>query len=473
MQEFFHAGQNANKETINSFEKMLRGERTLYFDVHEIESLHDHFVENDNLEMADRVLAIGLSLHPDSISLKTRKASMLTDKGALDEAVEMLSTLKEIDSSNSDIYINLGWIFLKKGEIGKALEYFENAVKLTNEDDKADILLEIGINLNQNDFNLEAVPFLERSLLINPDNESALFEVAYGYDRLDMNQKSTAAYEHLLEINPFIENAWYNLGIQHNKLFRYNESIDAYDYTIALNPNYSDAYFNKGNTYVNMGKFDKALDCYLEHASFKEDLNQTYQYIGDCWEQLSNPAMAVRFFQKSLELEPTNADAMYGYATALMALGDFEESIIMINQALSINPIQSDYYFALAQAYLEMSDLKQCAHSLEIGLSLSPNELLAWLELIKLKVTLSKRFNADNFIKKARREYGEELPSLLYLDAYISFYLKRDIKSTITKLNIAIMADRNMLDELHEEAAAMLEHEDIKEIVKNSDINKN
>lgn len=465
MQEFFHANQDETNETIERFEKMLRGERTLYFDVHEIESLYDYFVEMGNFDFAQKVLAAGLSLHPDAITLKIRQASLLTDQDMLDEALALLYALVKIDAHNSDVFINLGWIFLKKDSVDTALQYFETAVQLCGSDDREELLLEIGINLNQSDYYNQAITYLNRCLAVNPNSENGLFELAYAYDKIDRTELSIATYEQLLSINPYLENAWYNLGIQYNKCDRFQEAVDAYDFALTINGDYSDAYFNKGNTLVNMGLFEQAMDAYFEHASFKRDLNQTYQYIGDCWEQLGNAEMAIRFFQKSLELDPLNADSMYGYCTALISQGKLDEGIMMIRQALSINPMNPDYYFALAQAFLEKEDFKQCTESLEIGLSLAPEEILAWIELLKIKAVYSKRFTVEGFMKKALREHGHQNAALMYLEAYISFFLEKNIAKTKEKLNKALENDPLMIDEIKEEAAKMIANDEIRELI--------
>ncbi len=465
MQEFFHAGDDANKEIFDSFEKMLRGEKSLYLDVHQIESLYDYYVELENYELADKALSLGLLIHPNAISLKIRQASHLTDQGELDQALKMLDILKIIDPNNSEILINIGWIYLKKENVDVALRYFDEAVKVADREDQEDLLVEIGTNLNHNNYHREAIRYLFRCMLINVNNENGIFEIAYAYDRVDNAEQSIEAYEHLVSINPFLENAWYNLAIIYNKTLRYDDAIAAYDYALTINPDYIDAHFNKANTYVNMGQFAKALDSYFEHASYKTDLTLTYQYIGDCWEQLGEGSMAIRFFMKSLELDPQNADAMYGCSTALISLGRIDDGLLMIKEALSINPLNSDYYFAMAQAYLEKKDFKQCIKSIEIGLSLSPMEVLAWIELVKLKYRTLKRFNADSFIKKAMREYGHTNGALLYLDAYISFFIHKDIEATKSKLLKAINMAADMMPEIESEITELLNNEDIKQML--------
>ncbi len=100
-----------------------------------------------------------------------------------------------------------------------------------------------------------------------------------------------------------------------------------------------------------------------------------------------------------------------------------------------------------------------------IGISLDPEEILAWIELLKIKAIQSKRFSPNNFLKKARREYGLHNSALMYLDAYISFFLENDIVKTKEKLTRALEVDPHMIDEIQDELLIMLENDEIKGLI--------
>ena len=102
---------------------------------------------------------------------------------------------------------------------------------------------------------------------------------------------------------------------------------------------------------------------------------------------------------------------------------------------------------------------------MEIGLSLAPEEILAWIELLKLKAVYSKRFSVEAFMKKAWREHGRRNCALKYLDAYISFFMEKNIVKTKEKLIKALEANPLMIDEMKEEAALMIINDEIRELI--------
>lgn len=460
MHDFFHTSKDDVQEVMGRFEKMLSGKTSQYFDVHEVESLYDYFVENDLLDLAEKIIAIGLKQHPKATGIMARNASLLTDKGLIQEALHILESLVLLDSNNSEIFINLGWVYLRKGEKEKALRCFDQAIELAD-DEPEELLMEVGYNLNQNGFYQDALPYLQGCIKLRPNFENALFELAFAYDKLDNLDLSVLTYEQLLHLNPFYETAWYNIGIQYNKLERFSEALEAYDFAIAIRPDYSEAYFNKGNTLISMARFEEAMDAYIDHLSMSNDRTPVYQYIGDCWEQLGDGSMAIRFFELALHFDGENPDIYYGYGTALLSTGEIQKSIEMLYKALAINSFNPDYFFALAQAYLEHDQVKRSIQCLESGLALSPDEILAWIELFKMKMVTNQRFNHWIFLKKMRKEYGADNPALLYMEAYLNYYADGDVSKTKLSLLKAFKNHPLMLEEITPEIGEMLYNQEI------------
>ncbi len=68
-------------------------------------------------------------------------------------------------------------------------------------------------------------------------------------------------------------------------------------------------------------------------------------------------------------------------------------------------------------------------------------------------------------MKKAWREYGQQNSALMYLDAYISFFLEKNIAKTKEKLSKAMENDPLMIVEIKDEAAKMLANDEIRELI--------
>lgn len=446
MQDFLHTSHDEVLQVVERFEKMIGTDKVEYFDVHQIETIFEFYYDNNLPDQAERILNIGLAQHPDSSSLLVKKAIFIADHGDINEAFQLLVEIAPIESTNPDVFMTLGWIMLQKNSTSQAIEYFHQAVDISF-DDREEILLEISYNLNQHEFYLESINFLELLLKLNPDNENALFEYAFSLDKVLEYEQSIKTYEILLEVNPFSENGWYNLGIIHNKLGNFNEALKAYDFAIAINPLHEEAYFNKGNSLVQSGCFREAIDAYIEHISLSQDILLTYQYIADCWEQMGNYDLAVRFYQHVIKEVPKQADAWYGLGTTLMEKENFTGGLQAIDQAISINPLNADYWFAHARGLFELDKGEDAARSLENGLNLDPHELTGWLELIKLKMVLDTNFEPDTYINELLKQY-EDVAAIHYLSAITHYQHLNDKSSALIALQKALSLDSEGINDI-------------------------
>jgi tetratricopeptide (TPR) repeat protein len=69
-----------------------------------------------------------------------------------------------------------------------------------------------------------------------------------------------------------------------------------------------------------------------------------------------NDKAAIRYFQKSLELDPTNSTALFNMGISYGELGEFERAITAINQAIALDPTQDVYYYGRGRVHLLAGD---------------------------------------------------------------------------------------------------------------------
>lgn len=424
MQDFLQGNFDETNEALERFLTMNSGKKEVYFDVHQIESLFEYYLEQSQLDEAEHILTVGLKQHPSSIPLKIKSTVLLAERGFFDEAISILESYKSIDQHSAEINMSLGWLYLKKGFLDNALMAFDKAIELSI-DEAESFFLDIGFNLNQEGYYSEAIYYLSYATIQYEDNENILFELAYAYDKADQIDDGIETYLILLELNPYFENAWYNLGILYNKKGEFTKAIDAYEYSIAINVEHSESYFNMGNSYAHLSQFDKALECYHIYASYGNENHITYQYLGECWEQLNRPEMAIRYYQLVLNQNENAPDAWYGMGTALMALNLNEDGISALNHALELNPENPDYWFAYARGCYETNNIALAINSLEKGISFDPEEVSAWIELVQLHMQHSADFDFIDFIDKALTKYPT-IGAVSYIAAVIYFKYAKD-----------------------------------------------
>ncbi len=399
MQEYSHADQEGTRETVERFEELVQLNQESYFDVFQIESIFDYYHQNNILDKAEMAISMGLRQHPDSTNLKLKLSTLYLELDKEEEALDVLNYLKEVESNNAEVFLNLGIIHTRFAEKNDAIKNFELALKHCISEDLADYIFEISFNLNQEGYYLEAKNLINYYLKQFSNNENILFELAYAYDKLNEIDQGIETYNNLLDINPYLENAWYNLGILYNKQENFTDAIEAYNITIAIAPNLSEAYFNKANSLAQTGKFIEALNCYAEYISYSYPSTITYYYMGDCWENLGNYNLASRLYKAAVELDPYHMESLRSLGRTSYKVQDYETSIFAFDKAVSIDPKSSDLWRALGKSYKKFKKPAEAKRCLKRALINQHQDTKNWIEMYEFLEENEKEFNAIPFLE--------------------------------------------------------------------------
>ena len=385
MHESLQTEHNEVNEDVARFEKMESGNTEYYFDVEDIENIFDFYTVNGQLENAERVLQLGLKLHPASISLLERKTYIFLEKGEEENAIPLMEELLKFEESDPCLYFNLGLSYLKTGKPNKSLSYYKKALANAY-DEEEEIILDIANSLNQYEQYNEAIDFLEEGCEKYPKNEDLLFELAYAYDKKEMIDKSISIYIYLLEINPFVENAWYNLGILYNENEDYAKSVECYNYALAVNPAIKEALFNKANALMNLEEFHKALDCYIEYVSYGEDIILAYQYIAECLEQLELYDLSLRFYELTITKAPLDFFTWVDYLSLIISQKHTEKALEKTAEALKFTDEFPEFMYLRGKAFWLANDYQYAFFWIEKSIEISPDNfryLYGWIQLKK------------------------------------------------------------------------------------------
>ncbi len=126
-------------------------------------------------------------------------------------------------------YANLGVLYSRKGELDKAIDYYNKALKSNREIDSPR-LAQIYVNLG----------------------------ATYGRKGDYLNE--VASNLRALKLDPYNFQAYSNLGIAYALIGEYDKALQYARRAIALNPQYSDGYNNLGVIHVKRGEMDLAKD---------------------------------------------------------------------------------------------------------------------------------------------------------------------------------------------------------------------
>ncbi len=194
-------------------------------------------------------------------------------KKDFETAREYLTILTHLADTLADGWLDLGFVYRSQNDTAKSLNVYHSGLQFVKyKEDSVRLLFAVGATLERTNRVEEASQTFEKLLTLDPENSQALNY--FGYMLADRGEKLNYAHnliKRALEMSP--ENAAY---------------IDSYGWVM-----------------YRLGKLDSAVT-YLEKAVAILSDPIIFDHLGDAYKGLGKMEDARIWWQKALELEPTN-----------------------------------------------------------------------------------------------------------------------------------------------------------------------
>ena len=174
------------------------------------------------------------------------------------------------------------------------------------------ILRKVEMLLANNDFE-NGEKLLVEALAFNPDDEDVNILLAFVYMKRKKYTKAESIYLHLVEQEVQDPSVYANLG----KVLEAQENLDgavlAYREAIKRDPHNSVRYAQLGHLLTRMQHTGEAIEAYEQAVRF-DTRNTAYMFIlGENYLETGAFSLAVKVFERILEIEPYNEKAKLQY----------------------------------------------------------------------------------------------------------------------------------------------------------------
>lgn len=197
----------------------------------------------------------------DTVKKSPRKARphhMLGDVymrgGQIEKAVEQFQIAIHLDSNYGDSYNNLGIIYIKIGNIEKAMKCFEQAIALRPSQESPYVNLAY-IFLYQKGDQAKAEEFFKKSLMYKETVEGYI-----GLGNLYIEKKdfvnALGAFTKASKLSYNNPDVFYSLGNVYYFQNDYQKALEMYNKTIHLDKSFADSYYNIGMIYYQTKEFE-------------------------------------------------------------------------------------------------------------------------------------------------------------------------------------------------------------------------
>ena len=419
--------ENNFEEAINYYDKCIEQNKNCYEAYYnkalcEI-SLNQNEDALNNLDMA-------LNIKKDFPQALDAKGCRYYSNNQYNEALECYNELTEKYNTNDDYFYKKASTLIELKRYKEAIKSLDDVLKLNPDHIKAMILkgncydflslnkeaLEIYEQIILKDKDNELVHQLKGQNLLkqkeyenalnefdivinlNPKNYDVFFYKAICLNKLNKKEKAIEFYKKYIQEMNELNNekekenicvAYYNIGIIYMKDKKNEEAKDSFNKALELNPKFIKAKIALDCLDDLNNKINEILELIDENKQIEDD-NLLLIKSNLLYEKgLFNEANTA--YQKLLEKNPNNEEALLGIANCLYKLNKKEEALKKYDEVLEINKINQLALFNKALIILENGNIEESLKLLDEALKIKTNINI----LIQKGICLLKKENFE------------------------------------------------------------------------------
>jgi tetratricopeptide (TPR) repeat protein len=244
----------------------------------------------------------------------------------------------------------------------------------------------------------EAERIYRAVLRLDPDHFESLHALGIICIQRDVPQDALPLIERALLLHPNSAEAHNNRGIALAKLGRNEEAVAQYDRAVALAPDFAAAHSNAANALAASGRTEEAVARFATALGLAPDRSDTHNDLGVALATLGRHAEAVAHFEQAAALQPDFAAAHNNLGNALVELDRSKEAIAPFERALVIQP---DF----AQAELNLANALAALHRHDAAVDHYRKALMLEPELVAAHCGLGSSLHMSNRPQQALMSY--------------------------------------------------------------------
>ncbi len=424
-------------QSLSKFERMLKGNKVLFFDSEEFEDIILHYLDIGKTLLAKKALKLAFEQHPKSSGLKLIQVEILIFEDKLELAEKMINELVLIEPQNEEVYIQKANIYSKRSNHHKAVELLK--IALTYTDDYADVYNLIGMEyLFMDNLELAKENFI-KCLENDLEDQSALYNVVYCYEFLDQIEAAIIYLNQYVDKDPYSEIAWHQIGRLHYISKQYNEAIRAFEFATFIDDQFVGAFMELGKAYEKLKKFDLSIENYKKTLELEDATSYALLRIGKCYEKLNNKPLALKYYSKTVHEDPLLDKGWIAITDFYSHQKNYKKAIFFINKALEIDNKNPKYWKRYATINRKLNLWEEAEFGYRRAVENGDTQLDTWLYWIDI-IQFQGEFEMAIGTLLLASEYFPENDEIEYRLAGLYFMLQQNIKAKF-HLTCALQAD--------------------------------
>lgn len=287
------------------------------------------------------------------------------------EAEKHLKTYTELEPNDSKASINLASLYLKSGNIQRAI----NCLKVVAESD--------------------------------PENSYVHYQLFKLYkDQWNLEQAINSALNYL-KTHPHDRKFRHHLAFTYSQAGLYPQAIDIYEQLILEDPKDVAALNNLATALCEIEEFQNADESFDNAINADISINTSLLNKARCQQRSGNDKAALKSAKEAMGIDSYDVSARVLYALLHKSLGMKTEALRILNQTVKVNPEMAEPVILLSDILVENRDFQNAKKHLLHAISLEPDNSLVLFNLGKVYNHYEQHELAKEHLNKAFDKHHE------------------------------------------------------------------
>jgi tetratricopeptide (TPR) repeat protein len=307
--------------------------------------------QEGRLEEAARGYQQVLEREPRNVEVLGNLGVVYAGLGRYDEAIAVYRRALETSYLNAPMRMNLALAYYKAARCREAIDAFASVLEV-QPGAYAAMLLTADCRLQLGDA-AKAIELL--SPIADAHADDLAFNYVLGMALLQNRQVSDAAVhlDRILKRGDSAE-ARLMMGMAHRAASDYAAARDEFARAVALHPRLPLAHSLHGQALLSTGDREGARAAFLKELALNPTDFEASLYLGVIFKEEQNYAEARQRFEKAMSVRPHDPGAQYQMATLLVATGDNQSALAILERLVAENPGFTEAHVSLATVYYRL-----------------------------------------------------------------------------------------------------------------------
>ena len=213
-----------------------------------------------------------------------------------------------------------------------------------------------------------------RAMQLDPDDAAPVLDLAGVRGQQQRGAEADALLRRARELRPHDPATLQNVAEALRKQDRYEEALPAYRAVLEVDAEYALAYAGMGDTLFRLERYAEAMEALARAATLQPDLpmaGSLHRLMGRAAQELGR-ADAADHFERAVQLDPRDADALDRLAMLRFGEQDYEAAFRLYGSLLEINPDNAQTHSNLGATLYYLGRSEEALQSFERALALAP-----------------------------------------------------------------------------------------------------